>query len=81
MASIDKLPSGRWRARYRDPQGRSRSKTFDRKRDAERYLSASSTDMERGRWTDPQGGRITIGSWAERYLATVVNLRASCRRP
>jgi integrase len=79
MASIDKLPSGRWRARYRDPQGRSRSKTFDRKRDAERYLSASSTDMERGRWTDPQGGRITIGSWAERYLATVVNLRASTR--
>ncbi len=79
MASIDKVPSGRWRARYRDPQGRSRSKTFDRKRDAERFLSASSTDMERGRWTDPQRGRVTVGTWAEEYLATVVNLRASTR--
>ena len=43
MASIDKVPSGRWRARYRDPQGGSRSKTFDRKRDAERFLSARPT--------------------------------------
>ncbi len=79
MASIDKVSSGRWRARYRDPQGRSRSKTFDRKRDAERFLSASSTDMERGRWTDPQRGRVTVGAWAKEYLATVVNLRASTR--
>jgi integrase len=79
VASINKLSSGRWRARYRDPQGRSRSKTFDRKRDAERFLSASSTDMERGRWTDPQRGRVTVGAWADEYLATVVNLRASTR--
>jgi integrase len=79
VASINKLSSGRWRARYRDPQGRSRSKTFDRKRDAERFISASSTDMERGRWTDPQRGRVTVGAWADEYLATVVNLRASTR--
>jgi integrase len=79
VASINKLSSGRWRARYRDPQGRSRSKTFDRKRDAERFISASSTDMERGRWTDPQRGKVTVGAWADEYLATVVNLRASTR--
>jgi hypothetical protein len=31
MGSIDRLPSGRWRARYRDPEGRQRMQTFDRK--------------------------------------------------
>lgn len=79
MASIDRMTSGRWRARYRDPHGRSRSKTFDRKRDAERFLSAGSTEMERGNWIDPQEGRITVAAWAEEFLRIVVNLRASTR--
>ena len=36
MSSIDKQPNGRWRARYRDKAGRSHSKTFDRKADAQK---------------------------------------------
>lgn len=79
MASIDRMPNGRWRARYRDPHGRSRSKTFDRKRDAERFLSASSTEIDRGNWIDPQQGRITVAAWVEEFLRMVVNLRASTR--
>jgi hypothetical protein len=34
MGSITKLPNGRHRARYRDLNGQSRSKNFDRKGDA-----------------------------------------------
>ncbi len=30
MAHIDKRGPGRWRARYRGPDGRERSKTFNR---------------------------------------------------
>ena len=37
MSSIDKQPNGRWRACYRDKAGRSHSKTFDRKADAQSY--------------------------------------------
>jgi hypothetical protein len=35
----------KWRARFRDLNGRSRSKTFDRKIDAERFLAGAITDM------------------------------------
>ena len=31
MASIEKTDTKRWRARYRDPSGRSRSRTFKTK--------------------------------------------------
>ena len=41
MASIKKRPDGRWRARYRDPDGRERAKHFARKVDAERFLRTS----------------------------------------
>jgi hypothetical protein len=38
MSSIKKQPNGRYWARYRDANGRSRSQTFDLKYDAERFL-------------------------------------------
>ncbi|MGH9079117.1 MAG: tyrosine-type recombinase/integrase [Acidimicrobiales bacterium] len=75
MGSIDRLPSGHWRARYRDPYSRARSRSFARKRDAALFLDTASADMQRSVWVDPDAGRITLAEWAEAYLATVVNLR------
>ena len=75
MGSIDKLPSGRWRARYRDPHGQAHSRSFSRKRDAEMFLEAAGADMQRGVWVDPTAGRVTLAEWSEAYLTTVVNLR------
>ncbi len=70
----------RWKARYRDPQGRQRSKSFDRKNDAERFLASVVTDIGRGDWIDPRRGRETFGAWADAWWATTVHLRASTRR-
>lgn len=40
MASVDKRPDGRYRARWREyPNGPQRTKTFARKRDAELFLA------------------------------------------
>lgn len=40
MSSIDKRPNGRFRARYREfPGGPQRTKTFQRKSQAERWLT------------------------------------------
>ena len=39
MAHIEKRGAGRWRARYRAPDGRERSQTFDRKVDAQQWLA------------------------------------------
>jgi len=70
----------RWKARYRDPRGRQRSKSFDRKSDAERFLASVVTDIGRGDWIDPRRGRETFGEWADAWWATTVHLRASTRR-
>ena len=87
MASIEPTKTGpdgkpvretRWRARYRDPSGRSRSRTFDRKVDAQQYVSGVETDIDRGRWADPQLQRTTFDTWADRWLDTL-DVRPSTR--
>lgn len=80
MASIDRQPNGRWRARYRDPQGRSRSRTFDRKAEAERFLSQNDVELRRGEWIDPASRRTLFAEWAEVWWQTTVRLRPTTRR-
>lgn len=80
MGTIDRQPNGRWRARYRDPQGRSRSRTFDRKYDAERFLSQNSVEMQRGEWIDPATRRTLFSEWADDWWQTTVRLRPTTRR-
>jgi integrase len=80
MGSVRRAPrSGRWEARWRDPAGRSRTRTFDTKADARAYLSSVETDVHRGQYVDPAGGRVLFGEWAERWWSTTVNLRPSTR--
>ena len=79
MASITKQPNGRWRARYRDVHDRTRSKTFDRKQDAQNFLDSSGSDMQRGEWIDPARRRESFDSWADRWWATTVKLRPTTR--
>lgn len=69
----------RWRARYRDASNRSRSTTFDRKVEAERFLATMTTDTERGTWVDPRLGRITLTRWATKFLAASHDLRPTTR--
>ena len=45
---VEKRTTGRWRARYRGPDGRERSKTFDRRVDADRWLAGVSFAIARG---------------------------------
>ena len=71
MAFVEKRGPGRWRARYRGPDGRERSRTFERKADAERWLSTQAADVLRGDWTDPKLGRMTFREWVERWEATL----------
>jgi integrase len=79
MGFIEKRKNGRYRARYRDPAKRERSKTFDRKTDAERFLSKQMADIARGDWRDPAAGRTTVKVWADRYEAAQTHLKASTR--
>lgn len=59
----------RWRARYRDPSGRSRSKVFTRKTDAARFLERVGTDIQSGHFADPSLQRTTFDEWAAEWFA------------
>jgi hypothetical protein len=68
-----------YRARYRDPAGRERSKSFDRKADAERWLAEIEHAKARGLWTDPRLGRVRFADWLTSWWSTTTNLRPTTR--
>jgi integrase len=71
MPWAEQLPSGRWRASYRDPAGRIRSAgTFDHKKRAEVVAAAAETDARKLGWRDPDAGRQTWGSWCDVWWPT-----------
>jgi hypothetical protein len=55
---VRELPSGRWQARYRGPDGidRPAPRTFDSKTSAERWLTLTEAEIIHGDWTDPEAG-------------------------
>jgi integrase len=68
-----------YRARYRDPGGRERSKSFDRKIDAERWVTDIQHAKSRGAWTDPALGKVRFADWLAAWWATTTNLRPTTR--
>lgn len=58
----------RWRARYTDPDGKERSKSFDKKVDANRFLTEVEHSKLTGSYVDPDAGRVTLGSRARLWL-------------
>ena len=69
--------NGRWQAAYRGPDRQERTRTFDRKVDAERWLATTEADLLRGEWVDPRSGRVLFEDCARRWLASKVDLAPS----
>jgi integrase len=76
---IRRADSGRYQARYRVPGGRTRSRTFERRRDADRWLRHEVARLDRGDWIDPDAGTVTIAEWSDRWMATRLHIRDSTR--
>lgn len=70
MASVERWKERGWRARWRTPDGRSRSQVFPRKIDAERHLTSVEHSKLSGSYVDPSQGRTTVAEywavWSER---------------
>jgi integrase len=77
FGSIRKRSSGRYQVRYIGPDGQERSapETFERKSDADRYLSLIEAQLTRGEWIDPERSKIRLHDYAERWIAQRPNLR------
>jgi integrase len=76
MGFIEKR-NGKYRARYRDPSGLQRCKTFGRSRDAERFLREIEVDVDRGRWIDPRGADMAVVDWAKEFMLLARRLAPS----
>lgn len=74
MASIDKRPHGRYRARWREfPGGPQKTRHFDRRLEAQRFLDTVRGDLARGVYIDPAGGRTLFREYAEQWRAAQVH--------
>src|SRR5439155_22670809 len=70
MAFVEKRGPARGRARYRGPDGRERSRTFEQRVDAGRWVAQQQADKAGGAWIDPRLSAIRLEDWSERWLAT-----------
>ncbi|PKW14404.1 tyrosine-type recombinase/integrase [Saccharopolyspora spinosa] len=73
MASIRKMPNGRWQAQFRPvPGGKQITKTTRRKIDAQKWLDEQTAALTTGQFVDPKAGRVTFaeyfGQWSARQV-------------
>jgi integrase len=71
--------NGRYRARFRGPDGRERSQTFDLKSRAQEWLDNQRADLSRGAWVDPRYGRQTFLAFADEWAEAQDGWKASSR--
>jgi len=68
VGSVSKLKSGKYRARYRDPDGVQHARHFDKKTDADRWLTTMEASKLDGSYVDPMAGKQTFGALADLWL-------------
>ena len=71
FGELDKLPSGRYRARYTGPDGvrHSAPETFDTKIDGDTWLTLRHAEVLKSEWTPPVDTGLTFGAYAAGWLA------------
>ncbi|MFJ8308765.1 MULTISPECIES: tyrosine-type recombinase/integrase [unclassified Streptomyces] len=79
MANIQKRPNGKWRARYRDLDGKEHARHFDRKLDAQRWLDEVTTSMVTGLYVDPRAGKISFEKYAAKWEGEQIAGEAGAR--
>jgi integrase len=70
FGSIRRRSSGRWQASYIAPDGLRRyaGGTFDRKGDAERWLSVVESEILRGQWLDPLLSAVSLEEYTSAWI-------------
>src|SRR5262245_16592449 len=77
FGNIRKRDSGRFHASYIGPTGQRHHapETFERKGDAERWLSLVETQIFSGDWTDPERAKVQLGDYAAKWIKQRPGLR------
>lgn len=87
VASIKKRPDGKWRARYRDAEGREHSRHFVFKtksltgeQSAQEWLDEVTATVITGTYIDPKKAKLTMGEWCQIWLVGYESKRPSTVR-
>jgi integrase len=77
FGAVRKLPSGRFQARYRGPDGimRSAPNTFATAKEADRWLTLAEGRIVQQDWIDPARAKVKLGDYAERWISQRPKLR------
>ena len=68
MGWIERTPSDKWRAGWRDPSGAKRHKTFRTKKEASTFLAQIELSMSSGAYVSPHAGRLLFGDHAREWM-------------
>ena len=79
MAHIQKRGPKKWKARYRAPDGRERSRTFERRVDADKWLTSQQAKKAEGTWVDPRLSKVTFEEWATLWWPATAALKPKTR--
>ena len=77
MSVCGQVVARRWLARWRDPSGHQRKKSFARKVDAQRWLDQALSDLHRGRYIDPAAAKAMTGAYAAQWASGLAHLKVS----
>jgi len=77
MASIERWKGGRWRVRFRTPEGRDRSRVFPRREDALNFIVSVEHSKRAGAYIDPAAGKILFRDYAEQWRGVQAQHRPS----
>ena len=69
MSSITKITDRKYRARWRTPDGASRTRTFSRIEDARQHLATVEVSRADGTYIDSAARRVTFGEYAAAWIA------------
>jgi integrase len=67
VASIKRRSDGRWRARYRDVDGKEHAGHFETRAKAQAWLDQQTASIVAGAWVDPKDGKTTFAQYAETW--------------
>jgi integrase len=69
--------NGHWIARWQEPSGAERKKSFTRKVEAQRWLDQLQAEIHQGRYIDPSGAKTLVALYAQRWCDGLVHLKPS----
>lgn len=79
-ASISRRDDGRWRARYRDEDGKEHARHLRQRQDAQHWIGIAAAAVVTGQNVDPKAGRVTFASfyreWSTRQVWETTTLNA-----